>query len=232
ILLQGVKGGAEEWGKQMAAITNLGLFGSAKEARLIVDTAKQITGPKETLTDIVAFRALSNLEAYEQIQELANLRINGEGGRLSYVWDDFTQYMAQIGHPLEIPSDKIYPLGPDRKLNETLERTLARYNPYNLFNGHAAKELTAQFKTLRTQLQTELVKQEVIAQISKDVKINRMPTRPVQPILQPKSQIQQEIPAAQVSPAQTPTASVADRPLPAVAKVEKTGAVAAAATRS
>ena len=222
ILLQGVNGGAEEWGKQMAAITNLGLFGEAKDARLIVDTAKQITGPKEMLTDIVTFRALSNLEAYDKIQELANLRIN-TSGKLSYVWHDFSQYMAQNGYPLEIPSSEIYPVGPDGKLNETLEKALVKYNPYNLFNGHAGSELTAQFKTLRTQLQTELVKQEVINHISKDVKVNRMPTRPVQPVFQPKFQIQPEIPAAQVLSVQTPAASVSARPLQASVEIEKTG---------
>ena len=91
--------------------------------------------------------------------------------------------MVQIGHPLEIPSDKIYPLGPDRKLNETLERTLARYNPYNLFNGHAAKELTAQFKTLRTQLQTELARLTIQDEVKNSL---RMEVNKVKPVEQPK----------------------------------------------
>ena len=115
LALQGIDGSLDAWARQMGAITNLGLFGTAQDARLIVDSAKQVTGAEKGVTDVIAVRALVNIlgaDAYKYVKELAAFRLQatdslGNPAQLSYAWGELSTYMEANGLPLDIPSGRI-----------------------------------------------------------------------------------------------------------------------------
>ena len=172
VVLEGVDGSLDAWARQMGAITNLGLFGTAQDAQLIVDSAKQVTGAEKGVTDVIAVRALVNilgLDAYKYVRELLTFRLQatdslGNPEKLSYAWRDLSVYMDRNGLPLDIPKGRISSI-PVMGITRDAEQLLGKYNAYNLYNKEAAIELTEKFKELRGHVQTEIRK----AQIQEDV---------------------------------------------------------------
>ena len=147
----------EDWGKLMSAITNIGFFGTAQDANLVLAGAKKmnrgiLTGP----TDIIAVRALLNLHAYDKIQELANDRLaavdgNGNPLLLPYEWGEIQRYMHEKNLNLTIKPQQISPAPEKSALSRipTAEFWLGHYNSYNLFAADPSAETTADWLNLR-----------------------------------------------------------------------------------
>ena len=192
LALQGIDGSLDSWARQMGAITNLGLFGTAQDARLIVDSAKQVTGAEKGVTDVIAVRALVNIlgaDAYKYVKELVAFRLQatdslGNPAQLSYAWVELSTYMEANGLPLDIPLERISSI-PVMGLTKDAEKLLGKYNAYNLYNKEAAVQLTEKFKELRGHVQETLGKQEILSQIAQKISTPRMPVRPVQKIQPP-----------------------------------------------
>ena len=69
----------DRWAKSMAAVTNLGFYGAAKDASLLIDVYAKTPAALKPVTEVVVGRALLNLQAYEALEQLARLSaVNGE----------------------------------------------------------------------------------------------------------------------------------------------------------
>ncbi|MBR4682424.1 MAG: ankyrin repeat domain-containing protein [Elusimicrobiaceae bacterium] len=163
----------ESWGKSMAAVTNVGLFGGAQDADLILTAAKKgiigiLTGP----TDVIATRALLNLKAYSKIQELADYRlrtIDGTGRpmQLPYEWAEIQKYMQENNFALEIPEGRIAatPEKPTLSRMPTATEWLTYYNSYNFFHGDPSAATTADWLNLRKGMEekvtTAIIRQDI-----------------------------------------------------------------------
>ena len=89
----------KNWSKSMAAATNLGFFGSAKDASLLLDTYIKTPAILKPITEVVIGRALLNLQAYEALERLAVLSA-GKNGKLSgQFWEGLQTYVRQQGLP-------------------------------------------------------------------------------------------------------------------------------------
>ena len=163
----------ESWGKSMAAVTNVGLFGGAQDADLILTAAKKgimgiLTGP----TDVIATRALLNLKAYSKIQELADYRLRAIDGtgrpmQLPYEWAEIQKYMQENNLALEIPEGRIAatPEKPTLSRMPTATEWLTYYNSYNFFHGDPSAATTADWLNLRKGMEekvtTAIIRQDI-----------------------------------------------------------------------
>ena len=161
-LAQGEKS-VENWATLMGGITNLGLVGTAEHAPLILKTATQPLPPQLVpWTDVITVRALLNLKAYDQVQALADFRLQQSDdtpARLSAGWYALSQYMKQHFHPLDLPPqavryDDVFP-----KLPTDIQTVLGAKNPYNLFNLDERLEVTQNFLQLRENLANKVKQQ-------------------------------------------------------------------------
>ena len=75
----------------MAAVSNLGLYGTATDVRLILDTAQHIPEKFAVYTDVISARALLGIEDYTTLQELVKLRT--ANGQLPAHWKGIVEYV-------------------------------------------------------------------------------------------------------------------------------------------
>ena len=147
----------KNWGKLMSAVTNIGFFSTAESADLIITAAEKVqssilTGP----TDVIAAWALLNLQAYDKIQTLADIRLKAVDGNatpmvLPYEWGEIQKYMQANHLDLVIPQGRIAPAMNKSTLSHipTAEGWLGYYNPYNLFTANPSAQNTDNFMQLR-----------------------------------------------------------------------------------
>ncbi|MGN0023973.1 MAG: hypothetical protein ACI351_00895 [Candidatus Avelusimicrobium sp.] len=89
------------WGRKMAAISNLGLYGTQADAELIVSAATDVPPYLIPYTDIITARALLTLEAYDALGNFAKARAGN--GKLEAHWQGIAQYAADHSLPLQLP---------------------------------------------------------------------------------------------------------------------------------
>jgi len=127
----------DNWARSMAAVTDLGLFGTSADVFLILGNAKKLFPPQVTpWTDLITVQALLQYKAYDAIEELAEFRLRqAHDGQfiLHNYWRYIMDYMKNIGHPLSIHTNKIAGYFAQEPLSSDLQTLLATYNPYNLF---------------------------------------------------------------------------------------------------
>ena len=93
----------ENWSKSMAAVTDLGFYGSINDARLLLDTYTQTPAALKPITEVVVGRALLNLQAYEAVEQLANLAaVNGK--LTGEFWNGLQTYARQAGLNVTLPA--------------------------------------------------------------------------------------------------------------------------------
>ncbi|MBO7190984.1 MAG: hypothetical protein J6V32_02630 [Elusimicrobiaceae bacterium] len=141
------------WGKSMAIITDLGLFGDAQDARAIVQTAGDFHGELAGISDLIAARALINIGRTEDISTLAQMRLlertpEGKSVKLAAQWRDIKAYMDQTNFTLELDVERKVAEKPVT-LSEDMARLLQQYNPYNLLQEDASVATTDFWLDLR-----------------------------------------------------------------------------------
>ena len=137
---------ARKWGKSMAIITDLGLFGSAQDAQAIIRTATQFHNELAGMSDLIATRALMSVNSYDSVEALAKLRLlertpEGKSVKLAAQWKQIKEYMDQINVALDIDVERRVAAEPV-VLPNTTNRLLQQYNPYNLLQEDAQQATT------------------------------------------------------------------------------------------
>ncbi len=147
-----------QWAQEMGAVTNIGLLGEASDVATLWEVAKQNL-PDEFIpvTDIALTRAFLNLKAYDKVQELLDLRLQGidaQGRPLTLLghWQDIQDFMTQAGHPLHWAEGRVetaYSL----VTPEFQRYILNQYHPYSYIHTNAASDVTRSFLELRSDVE-------------------------------------------------------------------------------
>ena len=145
----------DNWGKAMAAVTNLGFFGTPRDAKAILSVSKRDFPEKLTgWTDLITVRALLNLGGYQEIRNLAHHRLaqvdsSGQPKKLPAVWKHIQEYMTRIDQPLALQNNRIETTLMDPVMPYSVQKSLSKYNRYNLLHVDASVEVTQHWLNLR-----------------------------------------------------------------------------------
>ncbi|MGN0015857.1 MAG: hypothetical protein ACI37O_00765 [Candidatus Avelusimicrobium sp.] len=147
------------WGRAMAAVSNLGLYGTATDGLLIFHAAQ--SQPKEftVYTDVISARALLCAEDYQHLQELAELRT--ATGRLPAHWKGIVQYAKEKGLPVKFPPVKTAARA--ETMPKALQASLEKWNPLNLYHTHLSAEDTYNWLALRKTAEENILPSETAA---------------------------------------------------------------------
>ena len=143
------------FGQYVSATVNLGLFGSPDTAQAIIKMAKRDYGLFDLWKDYFFTRALLNLGAYKELQELAQFRLseidsNRDPKQLAAVWRGVQELAPKTKYRLNIPDNRI--ADHDAPAPELLQKELLLHHPfaYVLLNG--SQEVTVLWQNLRHRL--------------------------------------------------------------------------------
>ncbi len=132
------------WGRNMAVISNLGIYGTINDAELILALSKAAPAEFAVYTDVIAARALISLEAFSTLQELALLRtVNNQ---LPAQWQGITQYVKVYAPEVALPeaaAGKVPSISPKAK------EALQDWNPLNLHHLQTSVQATEEWLSLR-----------------------------------------------------------------------------------
>ncbi|MDD6153242.1 MAG: hypothetical protein PUC11_04775 [Elusimicrobia bacterium] len=147
------------WGRVMAAISDLGLYGTPRDGLLIFKAAQ--SQPKEfaVYTDVISARALLGTEDYNHLQKLAELRT--ENGQLPSHWKGIVQYAQEKGLPVKFPPVK--PAAHAETMPKNLQASLEKWNPLNLYHQHLSVEDTYNWLALRKTAEENILPSEAAA---------------------------------------------------------------------
>lgn len=132
------------WGRNMAIISDLGIYGTANDADLIVNLA--LISPAEFVvyTDVIASRALISLGAFDKLQALAQSRtVNGQ---LAAHWKDIAQYVKVHAPETELPA---VANGSVPALASKAKKALQDWNPLNLHHTNTSAQATEEWLAVR-----------------------------------------------------------------------------------
>lgn len=165
-----------KWGKAMALITDLGLFGNAQDAKAIINTASQFHEELAGISDLIATRALINLGCYEEVEALSNIRLlertpEGKSIKLAAQWKQIKEYMDQANVALDIDVERRVATEPIT-LSENTNRLLQQYNPYNLLQEDAGKATTDFWLDLRQGIDARLSNARTSRQIAESLNVS------------------------------------------------------------
>lgn len=151
-------GSANAWGRDMAAISNLGLYGTATDGFLIVNTVRKAPERFVSTTDIIAARALLGIQAYTNLQELVDLRtVNGV---LPAHWQGIAQYAREENLPVQFPV--LNTSVPAKPMTQTAETILSSWNRLNLYHSKISAEDTRNWLAQRQLVETSIVPAETV----------------------------------------------------------------------
>lgn len=164
------------WGHNMAAVSNLGLYGTKTDGLLIFNAARSQPREFAVYTDVISARALLGIEDYQHLQKLANLRT--ENGQLPAHWQGIVQYAQEKGLPVKFPAVK--PAAHAETMPKTLQNSLEKWNPLNLYHQHLAAEDTYNWLALRKTAEANILPDEAAALPTKAA-ATQPPTAPQAP---------------------------------------------------
>lgn len=147
------------WGRDMAAVSNLGLFGTRQDGALILNIAHTAPENFTAYTDVIAARALLGIQAYEELQELIKLRT--EDGELPAHWAGIAQYAQEEGLPLEFAPVNEAAVAP--ALTNPAQTSLAEWNQLNLFHTRLSAEDTRSWLAQRQVARANITADEIPA---------------------------------------------------------------------
>ena len=135
----------DRWAKSMAAVTNLGFYGAAKDASLLIDVYAKTPAALKPVTEVVVGRALLNLQAYEALEQLARLSaVNGE--LVTPFWSGVKTYAQEQGLNITLP--QLSASAAAVKPSKELERLLGSWNRLNVRHVDASAKATADWAAL------------------------------------------------------------------------------------
>ena len=133
------------WGRKMSAISNLGLYGTEADAKIIILAAQSVPEYLIPCTDIIVARALLSLEAYEVLKEFADVR--ALNGPLGAHWQPISQYAKKHALALKFPA--IAEGKPVAVSDETV-KSLKTWNALNAYHADMSVQATENWLELRT----------------------------------------------------------------------------------
>ena len=139
--------------QQMSAVTNLGLLGTKNDAIDILRVAQTDFGSFDRFKDLFLTRALLNLGAYDELRQLAQVRLSETDKNtkeplvLPLVWDGVQKIALQAGKRLDIPQNRIATHQSD--FPPSLQREIIAHHPFNYVLGNPSLEVTKDWLTLR-----------------------------------------------------------------------------------
>ena len=142
--------------QQMSAVTNLGLFGTQNDAVDILRVAQTDFGSFDRFKDLFLTRSLLNLGAYDELQQLAKVRLaetdknTKEPLLLSSVWAGVQKIALQAGKRLNIPQERISTQEDD--FPPFLQREIIAHHSVNYVLGNPSVEVTQDWLALRAGL--------------------------------------------------------------------------------
>lgn len=230
----------EYFAQQMSAVSNLGLFGSVEDAQYILRVARTDFGAFDDFKDLFITRALLNLEAYNELQTLADIRLaekdsNKEPKDLSAVWIGVQTLVRQNGQRLTIPQERIR--AAVDSCPEFLQKQIIAHHPFNYVLSNPSLEVTEDWWNLRVGInelfaraRAQEVEKEVTAQVLQTLTVSHLPVQHI-PVTQssvpPRAsepqapqEVVPEVPAEDPVEAVTPLPEVTS-PVPNVVKKER-----------
>lgn len=135
---------ANIWGRNMSIISNMGIYGSATDAILILEITKAAPAKFTAYTDVITARALISLGAFKELQQLAALRT--VNGTLPAHWKGIADYASTHELPAELPA---VAEGQVPALTEEAKTALQEWNPLNLHHENVSAQATEEWLSLR-----------------------------------------------------------------------------------
>ena len=134
----------KEWSKTMAAVSNLGFYGSAKDAALLIDTYNKVPAALKPVSEVIVGRALLNLQAYGALEQLASkAAVNGE--LTGEFWNGLSAYAKQHGLNVNLPAVKVQA---SVRVPKRVERILGAWNGLNVMHANPSAKATADWVAL------------------------------------------------------------------------------------
>ncbi len=165
------------WGRTMAAVSNLGLYGTETDGLLIFKTATKQPREFDVYMDVISARALLAAEDYKHLQELADLRAGS--GQLPAHWKGIVQYAQEKGLPLRFPPVK--PAAHAEAMPQSLQDSLEKWNPLNLYHQHLTAEDTYNWLALRKTAEENILPSEQAAAQASGTTETAAPQTPTAP---------------------------------------------------
>lgn len=134
------------WGQAMAAAADLGFYGSAKDASLLLDAYNKTPQALKTFSEVVIGRSLLTLQAYEGLEKLAQLStINGK--LYGDFWAGVSQYVTANHLPVTLPAVTAAEMNA-AKLAPNAGKALTYWNKLNARHLDASAKGTADWVAL------------------------------------------------------------------------------------
>lgn len=134
----------DKWAKSMAAVTDLGFYGSAKDAPVLLEAYEKAPAALKPVTETVVGRALLNLEAYDALEQLASkAAVNGE--LTGEFWNGLSAYAKQHGLNVNLPAVKVQA---SVRVPKRVERILGAWNGLNVMHANPSAKATADWVAL------------------------------------------------------------------------------------
>lgn len=135
----------DAWGRQMASVSNLGLYGTGEDADLIIRIALNVPPYYRAATDIITARALLSLEAYTPLKQFAAVR--AKDGLLPAHWQGISQYVTEELPSLDLPA--VSTKGTAEVITKGLQNKLQEWNALNALHANTGAEATRDWINLR-----------------------------------------------------------------------------------
>ncbi len=146
---------ADAWGRNMAAISNLGIYGTATDTQLILAAAKAAPSKFAPYTDVITARAFISLEAFDSLKALVELRtVNGS---LPAHWQGIAEYAQKHALPVEFPAVAD---GKVAVLQAEAKNSLTQWNALNKYQTDLSAEATENWTALREQANASIISDE------------------------------------------------------------------------
>lgn len=147
----------------MAAVSDLGLYGTKTDGYLILRTAQTAPEKLTAYTDVIAARALLGIQAYSELRELAALRT--VNGKLPAHWEGIARYAREEGLPVTFPPVSEGTVAP---MAQSAQNDLAEWNRLNLFHTRLSAEDTRSWLAQRQLAQSNIMEDEFPAAAATD----------------------------------------------------------------
>ncbi len=135
----------DKWAKSMAAVTDLGFYGSSKDISLLLKAYQYAPEALKPVTEVVVGRALLNLQAYDALNQFAQ-SVSSTNEVTSEFWQGVSAYAQKEGQHVAVPAAgrTIAPF----KIPQHLQNSLAAWCELNVRHADPSAEETARWASL------------------------------------------------------------------------------------
>lgn len=138
----------DQWARQMAAVSNLGLYGTAEDAELIIKIADNAPAFLAPYTDVITARTLLSLEAYAPLEEFAAARAVTKNNvtQLGAHWQGIADYAKTNALGINLPQ---VAKGKMPGMPAEVTDSLRQWNALNAYHADCSANATGDWLALR-----------------------------------------------------------------------------------